>query len=65
MGAIVIQSNSKTNTKLLMTLAKQLGERALALSDEQSEDMALGTLMKKVKTGESVSHETIMKKLRS
>ena len=65
MAAIVIQSNSKTNIKLLMTLAKQLGERALALSDEQSEDMALGTLMKKVKTGENVSRETIMKKLRS
>jgi hypothetical protein len=64
MAAIVIRSKSTTNLKLLMELAKRLGESASALSDEQLEDLSLGFLMKKEKTGKNVSREAIMKKLR-
>ena len=63
MGAIIIKSDTKSN-KLLFDLAKKLGADVLTLKDEQFEDFALGTLMDSVKTGENVSRESILKKLR-
>ena len=65
MGAIVIQSQSKENLKLLKELASKLGENAISIDAEQLEDIAFGMLMKKEKTGKTVSRETIMKKLRA
>ncbi len=65
MDAIVIKSKSKQNLKLLGQLAEKLGEDVTALSDEQIEDLSLGKLMKKVKTGKNVSREAIMRQLRS
>ncbi|MBA4408375.1 MAG: hypothetical protein Q8S54_13960 [Bacteroidota bacterium] len=63
MGAIVIQADKKSN-KILSDLAKRLGGNVLSLKDEQYEDFALGSLMDKVKTNETVSRDIIMKKLR-
>ena len=63
MNAIVIKSKSKDNLKLLAELAKKLGENVTALTDKQVEDLALGSLMKKVRTGKNVSRETIMRQL--
>lgn len=64
METIVIQSDSKT-IKMLKELAEKMGEKATVLSESQMEDLALGKLMNKVKTGKSVSRELIMKELRS
>ncbi len=64
MEAIVIQSDSKT-IKILKELAEKMGEKATILSESQMEDLALGKLMNKVKTGNSVSRESIMKALQS
>jgi len=36
----------------------------LSVRDEQFEDFALGTLMDTVKTGENISRELVMEKLR-
>jgi hypothetical protein len=63
MSAIVIQADTKSN-KILSDLAKKLGGKVLSLKDDQYEDFALGSLMDKVKTNETVSREIIMKKLR-
>ena len=62
MRAIVIKADDK-NTKILRELAKKLGANVLNINEEQYEDLALGSLMDKVKTGKTVSRESIMKKL--
>ena len=62
MSAIVIQADPKSN-KILAELAKKLGGKVLAIDDRQYEDIALGTLMDKEKTGKVVSRNHIMKKL--
>ena len=62
MSAIVIQVDSKSK-KILSELAKKLGGKVLSIDDDQYEDIALGNLMDKEKTGKAVSRETIMKKL--
>jgi len=62
MSAIVIKADNQ-NTKILKELAKKLGANVLNINEEQYEDLALGLLMDKSKTGETVSRESIMKKL--
>ncbi len=62
MSAIVIKADNQ-NTKILKELAKKLGADVLNINEEQYEDLALGIIMDKVKTGETVSRESIMKKL--
>ena len=63
MGAIIIKADTKSN-KILFDLAKKLGANVLTVRDEQFEDFALGSIMDSVKTGENVSRELILKKLR-
>jgi hypothetical protein len=63
MTAIVIKADNQSN-KILKELAMKLGAKVLNINDEQYEDLALGYLMDKSKTGKTVSRETIMKKLR-
>jgi hypothetical protein len=62
MSAIVIKADNQ-NTKILKELAKKLGAYVLNINEEQYEDLALGLQMEKAKTGETVSRESIMKKL--
>ena len=62
MKAIVIKADNQ-NTKILRELAKKLGASVLNINEEQYEDLALGSLIDKVKTGKTVSRESIMKKL--
>jgi 5-bromo-4-chloroindolyl phosphate hydrolysis protein len=62
MSAIVIKADNQ-NTKILKELAKKLGADVLNINEEQYEDLALGLIMDKVKTGETVSRDSIMKKL--
>mgnify|MGYP001096230877 CR=1 FL=1 len=65
MTALIINNKGKKNISLLTDLAKELGYEVKILTDEQFEDLALGTLMKKEKTGKSVSKKTILKKLKN
>jgi hypothetical protein len=64
MDAILIKADSKTN-KILYKLAKDLGGKAISLNEEQYEDFALGFLMDKLKTNESVPRAEIIKKLKN
>lgn len=64
MSAIIIKADNQSN-KILSELAKKLGANVMILKDEQYEDFVLGSLMDSVKTNETVSRESIMKKLKS
>jgi len=64
MASLIIQSDNSDNLKLIAQLAKKLGINVSDVTDEQSEDLALGSIMTKAKTSQSVSRESIMKKLR-
>ncbi|WP_373521030.1 hypothetical protein [Aquiflexum sp.] len=63
MGAIIIQADNKSN-KILSELAKKLGGTVINLEDEQFEDLALGTAMDQLKTGETVDPKSIIQKLK-
>ncbi|NLX29135.1 MAG: hypothetical protein GXY59_09210 [Bacteroidales bacterium] len=62
MGAIIVKADRKSN-KILSELARRLGGSVINLEDEQYEEIALGTAMDAVKTGELVDRESIMQKL--
>ncbi len=62
MSAIVIKADNQ-NTRILKELAKKLGADVLNINEDQFEDLALGVIKNKVKTGETVSRDSIMKKL--
>jgi hypothetical protein len=65
MSAIIINTKEKKGLKLLTELAKQLGYSVKVLSNEELEDVAFGEYLDNVKTGQTVSREEVMKKLRS
>jgi hypothetical protein len=64
MGAIIIKADSQIS-KILKELAEKLGGDVTTISEEQYEDVLLGTLMQKEKTGKSVSRDVVFKKLGS
>lgn len=62
MGAIIIKVDKEGN-KILSELARKLGGRVIQIDDEQFEDIALGSAMDEIKTGELSDYDSIMKKL--
>ncbi len=64
MSAILIQADDRSR-KLLQELAERLGAKVTKVKDEQIEDLMLGAMMDQMKTGETVSRERIMKKLKA
>lgn len=64
MGAVVIKIDKKNN-RLISRLVKELGGEVVSINDEQYEDLVMGKLIDAEKTGENVSRETIMNKLRN
>lgn len=65
METIVIQTQSKNTAKLLVELAKKLGEKVQLLDKDASEDFAFGEMLKSEKTNKLVSKESILEQLRS
>ena len=63
MASILIQSDNYDNMELIAKLAKKLGIQVNDISEELSEDLALGKIMSKSKTNLSVTRDSIMKKL--
>ena len=63
MSTIVIKADTKIS-RLLLSLAKRMGAQTITLRDEQFEDFVFGQLMDEKKTGEKVSREEIMEKLK-
>ena len=64
MAAIVIKADNKSS-KILKELAEQLGGNVTTISEEQYEDVLLGSLMDKEKTGKNTTRAAIFKKLGS
>ncbi len=64
MGVIVIKADNQSN-KILKALAEKLGGDVTPLDEEQYEDLMLGKLMEKEKTGKNASRQAIFKKLTS
>ncbi len=64
MGAIVIKADNESS-KILKDLAEKLGGSVTQIDEEQYEDIVLGTLMEKEKTGKNTSRAAIFKKLAS
>jgi K+-sensing histidine kinase KdpD len=62
MGVIVIKADNESN-RILLELAKKLGAEAVALNDDQAEDMLLGYAMDMEKTGELMDPAEVMQKL--
>lgn len=54
MAAILIKADSKSS-KLLKELAEKLGGNVTTITEEQYEDVLLGSLMDKEKTGKNTS----------
>ncbi|MFY7912705.1 MAG: hypothetical protein ACOVO2_24270 [Emticicia sp.] len=63
METIIIQSQSKSTSKLLTGLAKKLGEKVQVLDKEVSEELSFGKMMVQAKTGKTVSKESILAEL--
>ena len=61
MGAILIKADRESN-RILTELAKKLGGEVIDMNDKQFEDLMLGSLMDKVKTGKTVSRSVVLKK---
>ncbi|MFN0049087.1 MAG: hypothetical protein ACKVOU_08205 [Cytophagales bacterium] len=64
MSTLLINTD-KQSSKILSQLAKKLGGNVIDVKEEQYEDLVLGMLIEQVKTGVTVSKETILKKLKS
>ena len=62
MGAIIVKADRKSN-KILSELARRLGGSVIHIEDDQYEEIALGTAMDSVKTGELADRDSIMQKL--
>lgn len=63
MSTILIKADNQSN-KILSELAKKLGGNVVTVNDVQLEDLMLGNLMDSVKTGKTVSKNTILNKLK-
>jgi len=61
----IIISGEKSKVKLLQELARQLGLSEQTLKKPMSEDQALGLLADAVKTGQTVSREDVLNKLKN
>lgn len=64
METALIQLPTKEDLELLMTLVRKMGGKSVNLTEDEVEDLSLGVLMQQQRTGESVSREEVMAKLR-
>ena len=63
METLLIQTQSKSTSKLLIDLVKKMGDKAQVLSPEIAEDLAFGWMMSQEKTGKNVSKSSILEHL--
>jgi hypothetical protein len=64
METALIQLPTKEDLELLMALVRKMGGKSVNLTEDESEDLSLGVLMQQQRTGENVSREEVMAKLR-
>jgi hypothetical protein len=59
MSAIIIKADSDSN-QILTELARKLGGNVVSIEDAQFEDIVLGTIMDKEKTGKNATRKSVM-----
>ncbi len=64
MQTAIINSNSKSDLKLLLELAKKIGVQTKILTQTEIEEMGLANAIKQGRTGEYVDTSSYLKKLR-
>lgn len=62
MDALLIKTDAKTN-KIMRTIAKSLGAAVYSVNESQYEDLVLGEMMDKKKTGTLIDRNEIFKTL--
>ncbi len=64
MQAMILNSESKSDFKLILDMANKLDVRATILSDEEIEDYGLANAIKMGETGENIDSPQFLEKLR-
>jgi len=64
MEAVILNSESKSDIKLLLDLAKKIGIRARVITESELEDIGLANAIRKGVTNEYIDNEAFLKKLR-
>jgi hypothetical protein len=64
MQTVILNSDSKTDIKLLLDLAKKIGIRSRILSDTEIEEIGLVNSMRLGRTNKYVDTATFIQKLR-
>lgn len=64
MQALILDTDSKSDLKLLLDIAKKIGIKAKTLSESDMEELGLIHAIKTGKTDEYVDTDSFLKKLR-
>lgn len=64
MEAVLLNSDSKSDMKLLLDLARKIGIKARVITESEMEDIGLANAMKQGRTNEFIDNEAFLKKLR-
>jgi len=64
MEAVILNSDSKSDMRLLLNLAKKIGIRARVMTESEIEDIGLSNSIKQGMTKQYIDNETFLKKLR-
>jgi hypothetical protein len=65
METVIINTNSSSNAKLILELAKKMGDKGKMLKTQELEDYLLGNLMNQVDKTEIVDTNTFLNKIRN
>ena len=63
MTSILISSKDKKDVAAIALIAKKIGVKVHHINTDETEDIMLGAVMKKVKTNKIVSRDLVMKNL--
>jgi hypothetical protein len=63
MQTIVLQSNSKSDMELIISLAKKIGIKVKQMTDEEKEEMGLLNAILKGRTGKYVDTKSFIEQL--
>jgi hypothetical protein len=64
MQTAILNSDSKSNLKLVLDLAKKIGIKTRLLSDSELEDIGLVNAIKSGRTGEYIDTTAFLKKIK-
>ena len=65
MQTAILKTESKSDLKLLLEIARKFGIKSRTLTESEAEDIGLVTAMKQGRTKKLVDRETFLKKLRA